>query len=627
MPPTPSPALQGALFAFQGGHSHSPRRDRLTPSSGAPSTAHSRDPSPRPVPRRREVSPGRSVASGSEGRKGERVSPKRKDDSFIAANMAARVGRGRGGGSPESAEGSEEGFQGTTKLISMFEGAGGGDEGSGPGGVKRGKTPVGRGAGSDGDPVKLDAPRAKTPVGRRRAQSHVEPAKLDAPRVPTRSKTPMSMEREGSDGSQPMLGAPRIHARSKTPAGGRRKESDADSPRVDDPSVSTRPKTPMGRQGAGSNAHPATPDVPRIQTRAKTPAGARHDERAATPRTPGSATSHAPSSKPPLKPKPNVDTALLAARQVGRTLPTENPGPHPPRARSARPPTPPKPRGSNKPTTRAHSASAFAQGERTPEPPPLGREDTGSSDDTFVSASSVQSPPPSPQRTASRPVLDRSKSSKSSSSSPSQRLPPPPRRPQGSLNRSALSSAIVAGSLASSRLSPGSTGDAPALKQPSPRLLPTLRTGEGMEKKEEERRKHRHLRVKRHRHKKKRKKWAGRISERQRRRYEALWASNKGVLVEEHLASLSPDVDVSGIEAGNCVVNVVVRELWRRSRLPDDELEEVWGLVDAEGKGLLRRREFVVGTWLVDQRLRGRKIPARVEEGVWDSASGVKVRH
>ena len=384
----------------------------------------------------------------------------------------------------------------------------------------------------------------------------------------------------------------------------------------------------MSRRREESNTDSPTPDIPKIHTtRAKTPAGARHDERAATPRTPGSATDDAPSSKPPLKPKPSIDAALLAARQVGRTLPTEDPEPHPPRARSARPPTPPKPRGSNRPTTRARSASAFAARERTPDPPQLGREDSGSSQDTFVSASSVQSPPLSPPRTPSRPGFDRSKSSKSSSGSTSRHPAPPPRRGQGSLNPAALSNAIVAGSLASSRLTPGSSGDAPARAQPSPRLLPTLRTGEGVEKKEEERRKHRHLRVKRHRHKKGRKKWAGRISERQRRRYEALWASNKGVLVEEHLASLETGVDASVVETGNFVINVVVRELWRRSRLPDDELEEVWGLVDAEGWGVLGWWEFVVGRWLVDQWLWGWKIPAWVEEGVWDSASGVKVRH
>ncbi|KAK1702755.1 hypothetical protein BDP67DRAFT_482354 [Colletotrichum lupini] len=42
-------------------------------------------------------------------------------------------------------------------------------------------------------------------------------------------------------------------------------------------------------------------------------------------------------------------------------------------------------------------------------------------------------------------------------------------------------------------------------------------------------------------------------------------------------------------------------------------------------RGMLGKAEFVVGLWLIDQRLRGRKIPARVSASVWDSAQGVKV--
>lgn len=169
-------------------------------------------------------------------------------------------------------------------------------------------------------------------------------------------------------------------------------------------------------------------------------------------------------------------------------------------------------------------------------------------------------------------------------------------------------------------MTPSNTGDAPARPQPSPHLLPTLRTGDGKHRKPEDEKRHRHHGLRhRHGHKKR----DARVSEAQRRRYEALWASNRGLLVGEHLAS---GAATAGDERANYVVNVVVRELWRRSRLPDDELEEVWALVDVEGRGVLGRREFVVGTWLVDQRLRGRKIPARVGEGVWDSASGVMGR-
>jgi hypothetical protein len=77
---------------------------------------------------------------------------------------------------------------------------------------------------------------------------------------------------------------------------------------------------------------------------------------------------------------------------------------------------------------------------------------------------------------------------------------------------------------------------------------------------------------------------------------------------------------VNGEEA-DLVVNVVVRDIWARSRLPADELAEVWELVDRAGRGALGRDEFVVGLWLIDQRLRGRKIPARVGQSVWESVT------
>lgn len=70
----------------------------------------------------------------------------------------------------------------------------------------------------------------------------------------------------------------------------------------------------------------------------------------------------------------------------------------------------------------------------------------------------------------------------------------------------------------------------------------------------------------------------------------------------------------------------MVRDLWSRSRLPVDELAEVWDLVDRTGRGALDKTEFVVGLWLIDQRLRGRKIPQKVMDSVWASARGVSVK-
>ncbi|KAG7290726.1 hypothetical protein NEMBOFW57_000729 [Staphylotrichum longicolle] len=131
-----------------------------------------------------------------------------------------------------------------------------------------------------------------------------------------------------------------------------------------------------------------------------------------------------------------------------------------------------------------------------------------------------------------------------------------------------------------------------------------------------------------------RRRWRDEITARERRRYEAVWASNRGLflrpgwglqyqdregLTREEAVERSRAFD--GPEA-ELVVNVVVRDIWSRSRLPADELAEVWDLVDREGKGALGREEFVVGLWLIDQRLRGRKIPARVGRSVWESVAG-----
>jgi hypothetical protein len=125
-----------------------------------------------------------------------------------------------------------------------------------------------------------------------------------------------------------------------------------------------------------------------------------------------------------------------------------------------------------------------------------------------------------------------------------------------------------------------------------------------------------------------RKKWREEIRPRERKRYEALWASNRGILLTDTrmmspATSISSDLDR---DVSQCVANVVVREVWRRSRLPVDELAEIWDLVDRGRSGMLSRAEFVVGTWLVDQRLKGRKVPAKVTDSVWGSANGVMVK-
>lgn len=194
----------------------------------------------------------------------------------------------------------------------------------------------------------------------------------------------------------------------------------------------------------------------------------------------------------------------------------------------------------------------------------------------------------------------------------------------------------MAGSLASARLTPHNTGSSlpPPLprRQKSPRLLQTLRQPPSVDEDDEEkyrRAHHHHHRNKLHtskhlHHEGARKRWREKITDRERKRYEAIWASNRGLL----LTNISPSASVGsgiGTDLSDCVVNIVVREVWTRSRLPDDELEEVWDLVDRDGRGHLSRQEFVVGMWLIDQRLRGRKLPTKVSESIWSSVNGVTV--
>lgn len=200
------------------------------------------------------------------------------------------------------------------------------------------------------------------------------------------------------------------------------------------------------------------------------------------------------------------------------------------------------------------------------------------------------------------------------------------------LQLNSLTSAIMAGSLASSRLTPQNSGSPmpPLLpkRQKSPHLLQTLRRPPSSDSDENERQKnlgnhHRHkLHSSRHQHHEgSRRRWRDKITDRERKRYEAVWASNRGLLLTDASPSSSVVGNI-GTELSECVVNVVVRELWQRSRLPDDELGEAWDLVDREGRGYLTRPEFVVGMWLVDQRLKGRKLPTRVGDSVWTSAYG-----
>ena len=120
-----------------------------------------------------------------------------------------------------------------------------------------------------------------------------------------------------------------------------------------------------------------------------------------------------------------------------------------------------------------------------------------------------------------------------------------------------------------------------------------------------------------------RKRWRDTVSEMERKRYEGLWAANKNLLGSRPPFQQQPSI------AANTVPDIVVRDIWRRSRLSSDVLEEIWNLVtvDRVEARALGKEEFVVGMWLIDQRLKGRKLPSRVSESVWESVrmlSGIK---
>lgn len=217
-----------------------------------------------------------------------------------------------------------------------------------------------------------------------------------------------------------------------------------------------------------------------------------------------------------------------------------------------------------------------------------------------------------------------------------------------------LSSAIVGAALASSRnASPAPSGTStpplpirkqhhhhhsplhhnrsPSPQKPTGKLRTTMRKDPSSsdEEEESERYKRKGTRImgmrKKHpnkHHEGTRKRWRDAITERERKRYEGVWAANKGL----HIPSRSPSRNPPPDDPASDVLNLVTKEIWLRSRLPEHALEEVWALVDGRGVGRLRREEFVVGMWLIDQRLKGRKLPVRVSESVWGSVRGVGVK-
>ena len=162
------------------------------------------------------------------------------------------------------------------------------------------------------------------------------------------------------------------------------------------------------------------------------------------------------------------------------------------------------------------------------------------------------------------------------------------------------------------------------------------------------------------------------LSDLQRKRYEGLWVSNKGLYVNrtvtrlvgvnydreerrvsksleekkdlsekevsEYAAKLSSRTNYHLEEDSNdtrqlhgldeadmqeLIYGVVVRRIWMRSKLLNEVLGAIWDLVDYRRDGTLNKAEFLVGMWLVDQCLYGRKLPKTVSNSVWLSVGSV----
>ena len=129
--------------------------------------------------------------------------------------------------------------------------------------------------------------------------------------------------------------------------------------------------------------------------------------------------------------------------------------------------------------------------------------------------------------------------------------------------------------------------------------------------------------------------WQDGVTEKERKRYEGLWAANKGLLftpsAPEILLASESGTDQNSREgtcpATNDIVHpLIVRDIYRRSHLPDHILAEIWDLVycsPSTSPSGLTRESFIVGLWLIDQKLQGRKLPNKVSEPVWGSVRGM----
>lgn len=152
----------------------------------------------------------------------------------------------------------------------------------------------------------------------------------------------------------------------------------------------------------------------------------------------------------------------------------------------------------------------------------------------------------------------------------------------------------------------------------------------------------------------------GYITTEEKKRYEAIWVSNKNRYLEmlpwygnkQEKNDLESDINcMSLVSSGlnmdkeiedsvhankddceeDLMVNFVAYEIYNRSNLPPKVLKKIYDLIDVRQDGALNKQSFIVGMWLIDQCLYGKKLPDKVPDLVWTSVDkmviGVDISH
>ncbi|SCV02637.1 LAME_0H03620g1_1 [Lachancea meyersii CBS 8951] len=113
----------------------------------------------------------------------------------------------------------------------------------------------------------------------------------------------------------------------------------------------------------------------------------------------------------------------------------------------------------------------------------------------------------------------------------------------------------------------------------------------------------------------------GFVTQMERKRYEGIWLTNRNCYLELLPWWNEPEAQAAKramLDEG-LMLNLVVMAIWSRSNLPQDKLAAIYDMVDTRNDWTLDRKSFIVGMWLVDQSLYGRKLPARILPRVWES--------